>query len=36
MSLPLYHKKNKSVSGFILLINLLYEEKFDEKKTNLR
>ncbi len=33
MSLPLYHKKNKSVSGFILLINLLYEEKIYENHT---
>ena len=31
MSLPLYHKKNKSVSGFILLINLLYEEDYYEE-----
>lgn len=27
MSLPLYHKKNKFVSGFLLLTNLLYEEE---------
>lgn len=30
MSLPLYHKKNKSVSCFLLLTNLLYEEKCNE------
>ena len=29
MSLPLYHKKNKFVSGFLLLTNLLYENEGD-------
>lgn len=31
MSLPLYHKKNKFVSGFLLLTNLLYEDESNEK-----
>lgn len=30
MSLPCIHKKNKSVSCFFLLTNLLYEEIEDE------
>ena len=34
MSLPLYHKKNKFVSGFLLLTNLLYEEDYYGKNSD--